>query len=173
MVRLPIETGQEEEGIVRLGPAPRLTHPWYNNVVPGYLRLPQTAPLIRRRTGPVAGIQTDLGGGLRLKGDETMLVRVLIERHIKEGHEAEASDKILDMRKQATTFPGYVSGETLSDSADPRTIIIVSTWHAKEDWEKWDSSPEHKAATKTLEPLLDRPISVRAFVNPWDALLDS
>ena len=102
-----------------------------------------------------------------------MLVRVLIERHIKEGQESEASDKILEMRKHATTFPGYVSGETLSDTADPRTVIIVSTWHSLEDWEKWDSSPQHEASVKTLQPLLDQPISIRSFVNPWDALLDS
>jgi heme-degrading monooxygenase HmoA len=102
-----------------------------------------------------------------------MLVRVLIERHIKEGNVTEAADKILEMRKQATTFPGYVSGETLTDTADPRTVIIVSTWHSREEWEKWDSSPEHKAAARALEPLLDGNVSVRAFVNPWDALLDS
>ena len=102
-----------------------------------------------------------------------MLVRVLIERHITEGHVPEAADKILEMRKQATTFPGYVSGETLSDTADPRTVIIVSTWHSIEDWEKWNSSPQHEASVKTLEPLLDQSMSVRSFVNPWDALLDS
>ena len=102
-----------------------------------------------------------------------MLVRVLIERHIKEGHEAEAADKILEMRKQATTFSGYVSGETLADTADPSTVIIVSTWHSREDWQKWDASPEHRASAKSLEPLLEGPAAVRTFVNPWDALLDS
>ncbi len=101
-----------------------------------------------------------------------MLVRVLIERHIKEGHEAEAADMILEMRKQATSFPGYVSGVTLTDTADARTIVIVSTWHSREEWQKWDSSEEHRAAAKNIDPLLDAPISVRTFVNPWDALLE-
>lgn len=102
-----------------------------------------------------------------------MLVRVLIERHIKEGHESEAADKILEMRKQATTFPGYVSGETLADISDRQTVIIVSTWHSREDWQKWDTSPEHQASAKSLEPLLEGSATVRTFVNPWDALLDS
>ena len=93
-----------------------------------------------------------------------MLVRVLIERHIKEGHEAEAADMILEMRKQATSFPGYVSGVTLTDTADARTIVIVSTWHSREEWQKWDSSEEHRAAAKNIA-LPTNPEQIEGKVN--------
>lgn len=101
-----------------------------------------------------------------------MLVRVLIERHFKKQHESEGIKTILEMRKLATAFDGYVSGETLTDSNDPCTIIIVSTWHSKRQWEAWESSKKHKELSGKLKPWLNKPVSVRVFVNPWDALLD-
>ncbi len=101
-----------------------------------------------------------------------MLVRVLIERHFKKEREAEGIEKVLEMRKSATKHPGYVSGETLCDNEDPCTIIIVSTWHSLGDWRKWESSEEHRSLAASIEPMLDQPVSVRKFVNPWDALLE-
>jgi len=101
-----------------------------------------------------------------------MLVRVLIERHFKKEREAEGIEKILEMRRSATTHPGCVSGETLIDTKDPCTIIIVSTWHSLDDWSKWEASEEHQSLAVSIEPRLDQPVSVRKFVNPWDALLE-
>jgi len=101
-----------------------------------------------------------------------MLVRVLIERHFKKDKEAEGMEKILEMRRSAITHPGCVSGETLSDNADPCTVIIVSTWHSLGDWNKWESSEEHRSIAASIDPMLDQPVSVRKFVNPWDALLE-
>ena len=101
-----------------------------------------------------------------------MLVRVLIERHFKKEREAEGIEKILEMRKSATTHPGCVSGETLTDTGDPCTIIIVSTWHSLDDWSKWEASEEHQSLAASIEPMLDQPVLVRKFVNPWDALLE-
>lgn len=99
-----------------------------------------------------------------------MHVRVLIERHIKEGREKEALDHILEMREAVTKHPGYVSGETLTDNDDPRTIIIVSTWHALQEWNHWEASEEHRRLSSSIEPMLEEPAEVRVFVNPWDAL---
>ena len=101
-----------------------------------------------------------------------MLVRVLIERHFKKERESEGVDKILEMRKLATASPGYVSGETLTHTDDPCTIIIVSTWHSKGEWEHWEASDQHRRLATAMQPWLDQPPSVRIFVNPWDALLD-
>jgi len=101
-----------------------------------------------------------------------MLVRVLIERHFKQQHESEGIKTILEMRRGATAFDGYVSGETLTDSNDPCTIIIVSTWHSKGHWEAWEASQNHKTLANKIKPWVDKPYSVRVFVNPWDALLE-
>ena len=63
-----------------------------------------------------------------------------------------------------------MSGETLEDVKDPRTILIVSTWHALEDWHRWESSEGHKRLVSQIDPLLEEPANVRICVNPWDAL---
>lgn len=97
-------------------------------------------------------------------------MRVLIERHFKAGREKEALELLLEMRKAATRQIGYVSGETLEDTQGPRTILIMSTWHALDDWRKWESSEEHRRLVSLIDPMLEEPASVRICVNPWDAL---
>lgn len=99
-----------------------------------------------------------------------MLVRVLIERLIKPGKEKEAQELIVEMRESALQQPGYVSGETLEDINDPSCLIIISTWHAMEDWQRWESSEKHRGLISRINPLLDSPANVRICVNPWDAL---
>ena len=100
-----------------------------------------------------------------------MLVRVLIDRHTKPGREKEALDLILGLRTAATKQPGNVLGETLVDAQDPRHILILGTWHALDDWRRWESSEEHRRLASLIAPLLEEPGSVRICVNPWDALV--
>ena len=100
-----------------------------------------------------------------------MRVRVLIDRRITKGREKEALGLILEMRAAATKQPGHISGETLEDSQDSGSIMIVSTWHALGDWRRWESSREHQGLVSQIEPLLEEPAKVRICVNPWDALM--
>ena len=99
-----------------------------------------------------------------------MLVRVLIERQVKPGKETEAQNLIVEMRESALQQSGYVSGETLEDVNDPRCLVIISTWHAIEDWQRWESSENHRGLISRINPLLDSQANVRICVNPWDAL---
>ncbi len=99
-----------------------------------------------------------------------MLVRVLIERQIKPGKEDEARELVVEMRESAIPQSGYVSGETLEDINDPRCVVIISTWHATEDWQRWESSEKHQDLISRINPLLETPANVRICVNPWDAL---
>jgi heme-degrading monooxygenase HmoA len=99
-----------------------------------------------------------------------MLVRVLIERHIKKGREQEALNTILEMRASATKELGYVSGETLEDAENHGSYLIISTWNSINDWKRWESSQEHQSLLGVIEPLLEEPASISVCVNPWDAL---
>lgn len=86
-----------------------------------------------------------------------MTVRVFIKRHIKQGLVDEALAMLLDFRTQARKQPGYVSGETLINRYDPRSVTIVSSWRKLEDWIRWQSSDQRAVNEAKIESLLELP----------------
>jgi heme-degrading monooxygenase HmoA len=87
----------------------------------------------------------------------TGMVRVLIERRLSPGG-AESFAKIMrEMRRDAVHAPGYISGETLRDVADPHHSVVVSTWRSREDWDAWAVSAPRARARQAIAPLLAEP----------------
>jgi heme-degrading monooxygenase HmoA len=84
-----------------------------------------------------------------------MAIKVLIRRHIKDGKTGEAIELLNKLRSQAMNQPGYISGETLVNHFDSRSITVISTWQAIEEWIKWQESDERVAAEANLERILE------------------
>lgn len=94
-----------------------------------------------------------------------MQAKIVIERHIKPGQEGQALAIAVEIRSIATRQPGYISGETLIDTSDHGTIIVVSTWRSVEDWKRWEVHDDRKRLEDYLTPLLSQPTVVRTCAD--------
>ncbi len=86
-----------------------------------------------------------------------MAIKVLIKRHFKEGSVEEALSLLNHFRANAINQPGYISGETLVNHYDSRSITVASTWQGIDDWVRWQESAEREAYEGRLESLLEEP----------------
>ena len=86
-----------------------------------------------------------------------MAVRVFIKRHVKESLVEETIQMLSEFRKSAMDQPGYLSGETLANHYDAKSVAVISTWQSVEDWIQWQESEERASNEAQIENLLDRP----------------
>ena len=56
-----------------------------------------------------------------------MAVRVVIQRWVRYGREAEMRRLLEHMRARALSQPGFISGETLRSPSDPSLWVVIST----------------------------------------------
>lgn len=73
-----------------------------------------------------------------------MSIRVLMTRKMPRlfgGMEADLLPQLVPMlnelRAMAFQQPGYISGETMRNVADPYEYLVISTWKSIEDWQRW------------------------------------
>jgi heme-degrading monooxygenase HmoA len=94
-----------------------------------------------------------------------MTIKVFIKRHIKADHVEEALAMLERFRSMARNEPGYISGETLINHYDSRSITVVSTWRTIEAWLNWQNSEKRAANEAKLEVLLEVPTKYEIY-NP-------
>ena len=82
------------------------------------------------------------------------MVRVVIQRHLKEGKRGDLMPLLRELRAAAMHQPGYVTGESLASTEDRSIISVLSTWRSLEDWEAWQKSEQRIRLYKKIEPLL-------------------
>ena len=68
-----------------------------------------------------------------------------------------------EFRNMAQTEPGYISGETLINHFDSRSITVVSTWRTIEDWVRWQSSDKRAANEAKIEESLEVPTKYEIY----------
>ncbi len=74
-----------------------------------------------------------------------MSVKILIKRKFKEESLKDAPAMLIKARTNAMGHQGYISTETLVNYDDPRSILIISMWQNKEDWDRYRDSAARKA----------------------------
>jgi heme-degrading monooxygenase HmoA len=84
-----------------------------------------------------------------------MAVKVLIKRHFKEGKSARGLALLAELRSQALNQAGYISGETLINHYDKRSITVISSWRSIEEWIAWEESDGRAAVEAKLDALLE------------------
>ncbi|MCM0611712.1 antibiotic biosynthesis monooxygenase [Marinobacter sediminum] len=84
------------------------------------------------------------------------MIRVLIERHIAETLEDAYEERARKVLQQAVSAPGFISGETLSDSHDPNHRITLANWRSEVDWDRWYHSQQRRELMLELVPMMDR-----------------
>ena len=82
------------------------------------------------------------------------MLRVVIQRHLKEGKKVDLLPLLRELRTAAMNYPGYITGETLASTGDPSVISVLSTWRNPEDWKAWEKSEQRVKLYEKIEPLL-------------------
>lgn len=90
------------------------------------------------------------------------MIRVIIERKIREGCFHDYLELIRKARKQANTVDGFIAGELLQQKGDQNHAVIISSWENFEAWESWLDSNERQTVMEDMRPFLqeDEKISV-------------
>jgi heme-degrading monooxygenase HmoA len=94
-----------------------------------------------------------------------MAVKIIIDRKVKKGKEADFSKLLRELRKKAIPSPGYISGETLRAKDDPHNYIVITTWQSVDDWDKWEGNPERKKIQAKIEALMARATKTRVYLH--------
>ncbi len=92
-----------------------------------------------------------------------MAVKIFIKRHVKEGKVDNAYTLLNKIRSNAMNQPGYISGETLVNHYDYRSITVISTWQSVEDWINWEESDKRAGNEAELESLLEEPTKFEIY----------
>ena len=82
------------------------------------------------------------------------MLRIVIERHVKEDKQGELITLLKELRVAAVHQPGYVTGETLVSTEDASIISTLSTWQSLEDWKAWEKSGARNRLNQQIESLL-------------------
>ena len=85
------------------------------------------------------------------------MIRVVIERKLAQDREETIQRTMRDLRREAIHQPGYVSGETLRDTANPHHFLTLSTWRTREDWETWANSGKRREIEDRIGLMLAEP----------------
>jgi quinol monooxygenase YgiN len=80
-----------------------------------------------------------------------MNAKILIKRKFKKGKQKEILALLRELRSGALHQPGYISGETLTSTENPRTMMVIGTWHDMESWYDW----KRNNTRQTLEQMLE------------------
>ncbi len=94
-----------------------------------------------------------------------MTVRIIIDRKVRKGKEAEFFDLLKELRSKAISAKGYVSGETLRALFDRHNYVVISTWQSTEDWQNWEKNSERKNILARIEKLMVRPTKAKIYVH--------
>ncbi len=89
-----------------------------------------------------------------------MAVRVVIQRWVRYGREAELRRLLESMRTQAQSQLGFVSGETLRCPNDPSLWVVISTWETLADWQRWAQGPNRPDFETRIAHLIEGPTQV-------------
>lgn len=95
------------------------------------------------------------------------MVRVVVRRQMKEHTEGKVQNILLDLRAAALHQPGYVTGQTLVNIADPHEIVTLGTWVSPEHFTAWRESEQRVELAAVLSPLLaaEEQISIYRIVG--------
>jgi Uncharacterized enzyme involved in biosynthesis of extracellular polysaccharides len=91
------------------------------------------------------------------------MIKVVLSRQIKANTETKLVEALMDLRAAALHQPGYITGETLMNTADPHNILVISTWISLEHWKAWKESEQRIELDEALMPLLSSEEQVSTY----------
>lgn len=92
-----------------------------------------------------------------------MAVKILIHRKFKDVSDDDIMALLVKARSIAMTMPGYISTETLVNIDNPRSIVLLSMWQTKEDWDNYFNSDVRRANERKFAEILERETRYEIF----------
>ena len=99
-----------------------------------------------------------------------MTIRVLMTRKLPRltgGIEAELLPQLVPLLNEARSLafrqPGYISGETMRNVADPYEFLVISTWRSIEDWQRWFANFDRAAIEGKIDAILGAPTEYKVY----------
>ncbi len=92
-----------------------------------------------------------------------MSVKILIRRKFRKEAVNEAADMLMQARSNAMGNKGYISTETLVNYDDPQSVLIISMWQSKEDWDTYKDSDTRKAHEDKYARMFEGPTEYEIF----------
>jgi len=80
-----------------------------------------------------------------------MQAKIIIKRKFITGKKREIIALLRELRSGALQQPGYISGETLTSSEDPQTLVVIGSWQNMDSWINWRENNTRKTLEKMLE----------------------
>lgn len=80
-----------------------------------------------------------------------MQAKILIKRKFIKGKKNEIISLLKELRSGALQQPGYISGETLTSTEHPQTLMVISSWQDMESWQNWKDNNTRTTIDKMLE----------------------
>jgi len=84
-----------------------------------------------------------------------MAVKIMIKRKFKQEALSEAENMLMKARTNAMGHKGYISTETLVHFDDPQSVIIISMWQDKQDWDNYRYSAARQEHEQKFEELFE------------------
>ena len=91
------------------------------------------------------------------------MIRVILERRIREGKYSEFAERLKELRMAAVRQPGYVSGEVLSSVDDTSRVLVISSWRNLNDWRKWAASEERARLAGRIDEVLTEKTEIKVY----------
>lgn len=80
-----------------------------------------------------------------------MQAKILIKRKFIKGKKNEIISLLKELRSGALQQSGYISGETLTSTEHPQTLMVISSWQDMESWQNWKENNTRITLDKMLE----------------------
>jgi heme-degrading monooxygenase HmoA len=95
-----------------------------------------------------------------------MAVRAMIKRTIPKEKTKEAIAVITALRLMASRYPGYISGETMQNVADPEDYLVISTWQTLGAWNTFFADPKRKTLQDRIDLLQGKTTEYKIYQYP-------
>ncbi|MFH1982090.1 MAG: antibiotic biosynthesis monooxygenase family protein [Pseudomonadota bacterium] len=99
-----------------------------------------------------------------------MSIRVLMTRKMPRlfgGMEADLLPQLVPMLTELRTMafqqPGYISGETMRNVADPYEYLVISTWKSIEDWQRWFENEKRANLEGKVDAVIGTPTEYKVY----------
>ncbi|GHC29615.1 antibiotic biosynthesis monooxygenase family protein [Aidingimonas halophila] len=91
------------------------------------------------------------------------MIKVLIERRIMPGLEAEYEQAAREAMRASINAKGFIAGESLCERHHPDRRLLITQWRDLSAWTDWLHSPEREHVMQWVLPLLTENESIRIY----------
>lgn len=91
------------------------------------------------------------------------MIKIVIERRIMPGLEAEYDEAARDAMRACVTARGFIAGESLCERQRSEHRLLITQWRDLSAWKDWLQSAERERAMLRLMPLLAEEERIRVY----------